>query len=118
LTASIPSLGALEKFKQLQTLSLDFSDSNIDDLKSLQNLNQINTLNLDLNYVQKIPDLGSLKKLKQLTTLNLNLSENEHISDLSTLRSLEDKKITLNLKGTQVDSIKGISNLIGLELGN
>ena len=99
---------------QLQTLSI--SDEDVRYLDWLADFKKLTTLSLELGD-SKITDFSALQVPEQLTTLTLAL-RGSNITDLSTLKSLKARQITLDIRHTKINSIKGLPNLTGLIMGN
>ena len=135
--SGIHNLDPLQGLEKLNTLTMNMGNSQINDLSALQKLQKLNTLTLhlrnskvvDLNALGKLKeltilvldfsdeiDLSALQELHQLTTLKLDVSNTSIITSLNTLKSIKTKQLELNIKGSKINSLKGLPILTGLEM--
>jgi hypothetical protein len=105
--------------KNLMSLALDLTGSNInaiDTLKDLKDLNALTNLRLDLG--SNVNNIDALKYLKSLTNLTLHLGESKisNIDPLVDLKGLTNLALSLGSNVNSIDALKGLNALTNLTL--
>lgn len=105
---SIKNLEPLSDLHDLETIYLEETTVEINDLRFARNMSQLKNLTFPASNIQEISSLSNNKKLQKLVLTNAN------IKDISALNGLQELSI-INLSDNKIKDISALNKAIKLE---
>ena len=110
--SQIPSLAGLDQLKSLTSLTLSVPTSQVTNLDGLKRLKSLASLTLNNLSGSQIDSLAGLEEVRGLTSLSINRVSAPPIASLAGLEQLKSlSSITLDLSGSPVVSLPGLEHL-------